>query len=197
MFGFFIGTACLIGLLITLAKGRHGCASYRGGWAYGGPQYFGGGGGACGGGGCGPWAGRGWHAGPEGRGFGGPGGFGLGRFWLRGLFEHLDTTPGQEKVIAAAVEDVRKAAAEIRGEAGRTRSDVAKAVKGESFDETRMGETFARHDQAMDSMRKAVVGAMAQVHAVLDEKQRLRFAELIESGPYFGGFGGPYRRHGM
>lgn len=188
MFGFVIGTACLFGLLVTLAKGRHGCASYRGGW--GGGHHFAGGG--CGS--YGPWAGQG---GGEGRGFGWRGGPGMGRFWLRGLFEHLDTTPGQEKVIMAAADEIRTAGAELRGEVRRTRSDVAQAVKGEAFDETRMGETFARHDQAMDTMRKAVVSAIAKVHAVLDERQRVRFAELIESGPYFGAFGGPYRRYGV
>lgn len=187
MFGFLIGTACLIGLIATLSRGRHGCGGYRGGWGYAGP--------GCHGGGWGSWRGPDFHGGDERSGF--RGGFWGNRFWLRRLFELLDTTPGQEKVIAAAVEEVQHAAAELRGEAGRTRSDVARAVKGEAFDETRIGETFARHDEALTAMRKAVVGAMAKVHAVLDERQRVRLAELIESGPYFGGFGGPYRRHAI
>ena len=48
------------------------------------------------GGGCGH---RGYH-----HGYGGYGGHGPGRsWWLRGLFSRLDTTPGQEKEIRAAM----------------------------------------------------------------------------------------------
>ena len=178
MCGFVIGTACLIGLLVTLARGRAGCGG--GAWAGGG-------------GGCGSWSGRGrwggWHGDGDHHRSG-------ERWFLRGLFERLDTSPGQEKVILEAVSEVRQAGAAARGEVNRTRADVAKAVRSASFDETLMGETFARHDSEMESMRKALVGAMAKIHAVLDEKQRERLAEIIESGrPFFGGFGGPYRRY--
>ena len=178
MCGFLIGTACLIGLLVTLARGRAGSC----GWG--------------GGGGCSSWSRRSrWSEGHEGGPYSDHGGGG-GRWFLRGLFERLDTSPGQEKVILDAVNEVRVAGASARGEINKTRGDVAKAVRAASFDETVIGETFARHDSEMEAMRKALVGAMAKIHAVLDEKQRERLAEIIESGrPFFGGFGGPYRRY--
>lgn len=178
MCGFFIGTACLIGLLVTLARGRAGCGGY-------------------GGGGCSSWAGRGHWA----EGSCGPAAYEHhhrgGRWLLRGLFERLDTSPGQEKVILEAVEEVQRAGAAARGEVSKTRQDAAKAVRSASFDEALLGEVFARHDSEIESMRKAVVGSMAKIHAVLDEKQRERLAEMIESGrPFFAGFG-PYRRRGV
>lgn len=175
MFGFFIGTACLIGLLVTLARGRAGSC----GW---------------GGGGCSSWSRRSrWE---EGHGDGPRYEHRGGRWFLRGLFERLDTSPGQEKVILDAVNEVREAGSSARGEVNKTRADVAKAVRAASFDETLIGETFARHDSEMEAMRKAIVGAMAKIHAVLDDKQREKLAEIIESGrPFFGGFGGPYRRY--
>lgn len=173
MCGFLIGSACLIGLIVTLARGR-------GGYGYGG--------------GCSSWGGRARWA--EGRGDGSWHARRGQRWFLRGLFERLDTSPGQEKVILAAIEEVRQAGEAARGELRRTRSDVAQAVRSESFDETRLGEAFGRHDTELESMRKAVTGAMAKVHAALDDKQREVLAEMIESGrPFFGGFG-PYRRHG-
>lgn len=179
MCGFLIGTACLIGLLVTLARGRGGSC----GW----------GGGGFGGGGCSSWSRHSRWADGGGSHHDHGGG---GRWFLRGLFERLDTSPGQEKVILDAVNEVRAAGAAARGEIGKTRGDVAKAVRAASFDETLIGETFARHDSEMEAMRKALVGAMAKIHAVLDEKQRERLAEIIESGrPFFGGFGGPYRRY--
>jgi len=173
MFGFLIGTACLIGLIKVL---RGGFRRGRGGWS----------GGSCGGGG---WRGRGgddsWsesrHGGWDDRG---------GPFWLRGLFQRLDTSPAQEKVIREAIDEMRRSAAELRDEARHTRGDVAKAVKSPSFDETVMGELFARHDTHLEKMRKDAVGAIAKVHVVLDDRQREKLAELIERGPFGGGRGG-------
>ena len=194
MFGFLIGTACLFGLIKVLRGGhRHG---FGGGCGYGG--------GGCGGG----WGyrGHGGHHGWDHGGFEDRGGYGErggwrdgGAFWLRALFQRLDTTPGQEKVIREAIDEVRRNAATLRDEGRATRIDVAKAVKSPSFDETVMGELFARHDTHLEKMRKDLVGAIAKVHAVLDDRQRDTLAQLIERGPFAGGFpggfqGGPFRR---
>jgi hypothetical protein len=51
------------------------------------------------------------------------------------------------------------------------------------------GELYARHDRAIEDLRKAFVGATAKIHDALDERQRARLADLIESGPRFGGGG--------
>lgn len=182
MLGFLIGTACLIGLVKVVRYGRHG--------------------GACGGRG---WHGHhGWHGGHGGwhghhrGGWGGWGARGGGGFWLRGLFERLDTTPGQEKVIKQAVDEVMAATSAARGELEATRRDVAAALRGGIVDETQMGELFARHDEKLREVRKAFVGALAKVNDALDEDQRKKLADLLERGlgGRFGGFaggGGPYR----
>jgi hypothetical protein len=204
MFGFVIGTVCLIGLIKVLrhghAWGHHGWGGW-GGFRGGGCGYGHGGYGRCGGG---------WHEGREERGGDfdvpyegrrgprGPFGFGFGGFgpraFLRGLFERLDTTPGQEKVILQAVDEVREAMHGARGEVGKTRAEVAQAFGREHFDAEVMGTVFSRHDDAIANVRKAFVGALSKVHEALDERQRKIFAELVESR--FGGglgFGGPYR----
>jgi len=171
MFGFLIGTACLIGLIKVLRGGGF----RRGGWS----------GGSCGGG-----RGReGWGESRHGGGWSDRG----GPFWLRGLFERLDTSPAQEKVIREAIEEARRSASELREEGRHTRADVAKAVKSPSFDETIMGELFARHDTHLEKMRKDAVGVIAKVHAVLDDRQREQLAEMIERGPFGGGRHGGYR----
>lgn len=184
MLGFIIGTACLFGLIKVLRHSRYGYGGYR----------------ACGGGGWGHrgggWGRHGWGRGGWGGGdFRERGGWGSGEpFFLRALFEQLDATPGQEKVIKSAIDEVREAARSVRGEAQGSRADVAKAVRSESFDEVLFGEMFHRHDVAMDTMRKAVMGAIAKVHAALDERQRARLATLIEEGPrafFRGGSNGP------
>lgn len=173
MFGFFFGTACLIGFVVTLARARR---------AYG---Y----------GGCGP--GR--------HGFGGRGGFGhhgwgdggrggwdedgprrsrRGSWFLRGLFEQLETTPGQERVIVDAVDELREAARKVRGEGRQTLEDVGKSMKSPVFDEALFGDLFSRHDIALEGLRKAFVGAAAKIHEALDERQRERFARLLSSGRF-------------
>ena len=156
MFGFIIGTACLIGLIRVLRGGRCGYGHGYGRW---GRPAFGGGcgggyGGPCGGGGCGYHGGGGWEhhdQGGWGGHHGGPyrersgehrGGWAWrrGGFFLRGLFEQLDTTPGQEKAIMEAVDEMRKTAFQHREELKKSRADIAKAMRSPSFDETVMGE---------------------------------------------------------
>jgi Spy/CpxP family protein refolding chaperone len=167
MIGFLIGTLCLVGLFKLLRGGP---------WRWGGR-------------GWGGWGRRRGRWGGEGR---DEGGWDGASYFLRGLYEQLDTTPGQEKVIREAADELRDNARKLKDEVRGSRTDVAQAVRSPSFDETRIGEVFAKHDTAIESMRKAAVGAVAKVHAVLDDKQRERLAELIESGP----FRGRHRRHG-
>src|SRR5215475_12529685 len=89
MFGFIIGTVCLIALLKVLRRG------YGYGWSHG----------------CGP-CGAGYDGSHHGR-FGG----GFGRRWmLRWLFERLETTPGQERVILQAIERLTENRAAIHEE---------------------------------------------------------------------------------
>ena len=173
MLGFLIGTACLIALIKVVRRGRHG----HGGWS----------GGSCGGGwgrhrhGDGHHHHRGW------------GGWRDDAFWLRGLFERLDTSPAQEKVIREAIDEMRRSTSDLRDEARATRDDVAKAVQSPSLDETVLGELFARHDTHLEKVRKDAVGALGKVHAVLDDRQRELLAQLIASGPFGGRRGGPFR----
>ena len=149
--------------------------------------------GRCGGGGgprFGRWGGGGhWHR-------GGGGGIG-GSWWLRAVFSKLDTTPGQEKEIRSALEDLRKTARESKESLGASREAVARAVRHESFDEIAIGEATVKVDAATGNMKQAFEAALRRIHAVLDPKQRERLAELLERGPrgFRGGWGGggPYR----
>lgn len=117
---------------------------------------------------------------------------GRGRWWLRGLFERLDTTPGQEKVIREAIEELRDAARGLKGEMRHGRDAVSDALRSPAVDETQLGELFARQDERITELRKTFVGALARIHDALDEDQRRRLADMIGSGRGFG-WGGPYR----
>lgn len=169
MIGFLIGTACLIGLAKVLRCRR---------FAHGG---------GCGG--C--HGGRGWYVHGSMR----PArGWGFGRGALvRHLFERLDTTPGQEKAIVAALEQLQTAMQKLRP-ASKGFSDLASALRAESFDEGSAAKFNVEAEQMFNSAKSAVIDALRKVHEVLDARQRGILADLIEqrAGGLFGGFR-PYR----
>jgi hypothetical protein len=107
-------------------------------------------------------------------------------YFLRYLSDRLDATPAQERAMAAAFEEFRGEARGLRDEVASSRKDVAAALRKPSFDEVLLGELYARHDTALEKLRKAFVGMMAKVHDALEEPQRERLAQIIERGP--GGF---------
>jgi len=153
MFGFIIGTACLIGLVAMIRRGRFGGRFGR-------------------------------H------------GFGR-RAMLNRLFHRLETSPSQEKMIVGAVEDVQQSVASLRPELESTRADLARILTDENFDAERLGAVFARHDDAVREVQRAVAGALGKVHGALDHNQRAQLAQLLEQrgfGPWGrGASGGPYR----
>lgn len=195
------GLGLLFGIIAFGALLKIGaCAFRRARWhAYGG-YGFGGGPGGCGEGGCGPrgrhrfgrgFGRHGWQGrdGDEERGEGGDRdprqGFGR-RFFLRFLFEKLDTTPGQEKVIAEAFEEIKEAVKNAKSEWAASRTRVADAMRGAEFDVEAVGDAWARHDSTFEAVRLKITTTMQRVHEVLDEHQRKILAELIEKGGPFG-----------
>lgn len=185
MFGFVLGTVCLVGLGMMHRRRRRAWARAYGcgyGQEYGHYGHYGHG--------HGPWGGGGWHE-PEGGGFAGPRGGGWarpgmgGRWWRGGVFammRRLQLTPDQQTVVREELEQLGASLREHRAEWSASRRDVAQAVRGESFDATVMGELFGRHDERLGEVRRAVMEALGKIHAVLDETQRERLAELIDRG---------------
>jgi uncharacterized membrane protein len=94
----------------------------------------------------------------------------------------LQLTPDQQTVVREELERLGTVIREHRQEWSQSRRDVAQAVRGESFDATTMGELFGRHDERLAEVRKAVMEALGKIHAVLDETQRQRLAELLDRG---------------
>ena len=128
---------------------------------------------------------RGFHRYGLGRGHGH--GYGWGpRAALNAMLARLDTAPGQEKVIVAAVEEFVDSARESGRKVRETRGDLASTVRGDRFDEERLSSVFGRHDMALTDARNAAIVALRKIHEALDERQRKLLADLVESGGYFG-----------
>lgn len=116
-----------------------------------------------------------WHHHGHHRGFG-------PRRALYGLFARLDAAPGQEKVIAAAVDEFVDRARASGRDVRDTRRVLADALRGEQLDEARIGEVFVRHDAALEQVRRAGVDAARKVHEALDERQRKILGDFVENG---------------
>ena len=161
MFGFLLGTACLVGLIWVVKGPRHPA--------------------------CGRWGSPHFRDHDERRSFG-------ARAFSRRLFERLDTTPGQERVLRAALDDLMDGLHAARRDLEDSRKDLARALRAEAFDAEAMGEVFARHDAALAALRRTAMDGLGRTHEVLDDKQRQRLADLIES-ERGRRWHGPYRTH--
>ena len=148
MFGFILGTVCLVALGVRFAKrrfghGGHGCHTEHGGGSHAWHGH------ACGG--EHRWGGH--HGSDEGRGgFGAGGGFSRGA--QRWLFRKLQTTPGQETVIGEAFAEVTRTADALRDEAKKTHEDVATAMRAEPFDQATLDSAFARQNVQIQEMQR-------------------------------------------
>ncbi len=181
MLGFLVGTICLFGLIRVLRGGR-GCGRgrRRGGCGRGERHE-------------GSWNRGdqgGWGEQREGERQGGGWRQGWRHGWLRWLYERLDTTPGQEKVLRAAIEELRESTEQARNDWREARKGVAAAVAAENFDEEAIRAAYARVDVAAQQLRDRFIEELRKVHEALDPDQRRQLADLI--GRQHRGFG-PYR----
>jgi hypothetical protein len=117
------------------------------------------------------------------------GGYGVGgkRYVIRAVLRHVQATPAQERVIAAAFADFLEEVKTLGGgEAKRSRQEIADALRRPTFDGVALGEQFARHDTLIEQGRKAFVGLFAKVHDALEDEQRARLGDLVQRGHRFG-----------
>jgi Spy/CpxP family protein refolding chaperone len=105
---------------------------------------------------------------------------------MRHVFERLETSPGQEKVILDAMDGVRTTGEKFRGELGNTRQEISRALRGEHFDAAALRELFAKHDALVAELRESAMAGLSQVHEALDDRQRRELSEWVEDAGRFG-----------
>ena len=130
------------------------------------------------------------------RGFQGRHRHGGGPGFLWHLFDRLDTSPGQEKEIRAAVREFREEAWGLRGQWGATRSAAVDAFGEDLFDEGPLDALFVEQDQKIAEVREALKKTLQRVHDALDDEQRAELASWLKRwGTGRGGRRGwgPYR----
>ncbi|CAN5716783.1 hypothetical protein BH11MYX1_BH11MYX1_22960 [soil metagenome] len=125
-----------------------------------------------------PWA-R-WHGGRHGRGM------------LYMMFARLDATPTQERAILHEVDNLKAKMRDSRATLRDSRGDLAAALRGSTLDDTALSTVLGRFDAATTETRAAVLEALRNIHAVLDDHQRDKLASMLDGG-WFKRGGSPYR----
>ena len=109
--------------------------------------------------------------------------FHRGRSFLYSAFERLDTTPGQEKAIVAALDDFRDSARAIKNRVKDSRGEIAEALRQDQFEPERVERLVARHGEELNQLASVGAKTLARIHEALDPEQRKRVARWLESGP--------------
>jgi uncharacterized membrane protein len=104
------------------------------------------------------------------------------------LADRVDATRAQEEVMHDAVRELIRELRSLEGEVKASREELGGAFGDERLDEERLGELFARHDELLGTARKAVVGALAKIHDVLEPDQRRQLSRWLRRRSF-----GPYR----
>ena len=114
------------------------------------------------------------------------------RFMMHRLLSEIDASPAQERAILAELEQLEQ---RVRG-AGElvrdSKAELAQVVGSSQLDEAALAAVTSRYDSATADVREAGVGALRAIHALLDDAQRTRLAELMDRKPWWRG-GGMYR----
>ncbi|MEO6775825.1 MAG: hypothetical protein ABI467_22890 [Kofleriaceae bacterium] len=155
-----------LGLLgfVAVRRARH----FHHGYAHGDPHGFGP-----------PW--QHWHGGHHGR---------------RGLYmvlSRLDCSPAQERAIIHEVDHLTSKLRDTRYGLKDARGDLAAALRGSVLDDAALGAVLGRVDAATGDARAAILDAIRNIHAVLDDNQREQLATLLDQGWWRRGGGSPYR----
>ncbi len=117
------------------------------------------------------------------------------RRWRRhldGLFERLDTSPGQEKEIRSAVEDFFEDVVPMRRAMRHSLKDqILEVLAEEELDEDTLRPRMMEHETRVASIRESLLTLITRIHTALDSEQRAqlrryvgRFSMPMSVGPY-------------
>jgi Spy/CpxP family protein refolding chaperone len=136
--------------------------------------------------GCGPGAcgGRGglrgrpeWFASPgdEGSGFG-------VRRPLRFLAHKLELNDEQVTQLATILSALKTERAQAEVDQRRRTAALASAFEGSEFDAAKVDAAEQEQARSAEQLRQSVKSALSQIHALLDDEQRKKFAYLLRTG---------------
>ncbi len=105
------------------------------------------------------------------------------RSWLfRSLFDRLDATPAQEKVLLEGAAALREHLAAAHAEWDAIRGELAALLGEDSLDRGRLESLLARPAEKLGAARARLADTVASFHAALEGAQRKRLADLVREG---------------
>ncbi|HXS16663.1 MAG TPA: hypothetical protein VN764_05725 [Polyangiaceae bacterium] len=117
-------------------------------------------------------------------------------YWgMRHVFRRLDTSPGQEKVIRNAIEEMRSLSSEWRTRAQGSRADLAQLIRGRAT-AAELSTWLGARLSEVNQVTPALAESLGKVHDVLDDRQREMLADLVERGRGFYGYRSGACHHG-
>ena len=125
-----------------------------------------------------PWA-R-WHGGAYGRGT------------LYRMLSRLDATPTQERAVLHEIGNLKAKLRDNRATLRDSRADLAAALRSTVLDDAALAGVLGRVDKATTETPAAILEALRNIHAVLDDHQREQLATMLDGG-WFERGGSPYR----
>lgn len=112
----------------------------------------------------------------------------LRRAGLRYALERLDTTPGQEKAIVAALDQLRDRGRELGADLAEVKKRAADAFRADRLDPSAFAALFDAHEARLGTLKAEVGRTAATIHEALAPEQRAKLASMLESRlhPTFG-----------
>ena len=101
---------------------------------------------------------------------------------LRFLAHKLELDDKQVEELAHVLSELKTERAQAAVDHRRTVAGFADAIAGEAFDEAKVGAVAADRVKSAERLRDALVKALGQIHKLLRQDQRARFAYLIRTG---------------
>jgi Spy/CpxP family protein refolding chaperone len=111
----------------------------------------------------------------------GGGGFGVRRP-LRFLAHKLELNDDQVARLAAILSALKTERAQSEVDARRRTASLAEAFEAASFDAAKVEAAAAEQAKSAQRLQAAVQVALSEMHALLDEAQRKKFAYLLRAG---------------
>jgi len=112
---------------------------------------------------------------------------------MHAALDRIDASPAQERAIIAEVEKLQERVHGAKRNLKDARGDLSAAVRSATLDDAALGAVLGRADATAVEARAAMIDALRNIHAVLDDRQRAQVADLLDSNG--GGWWrrGPYR----
>ena len=98
------------------------------------------------------------------------------------MASRLELEDEQVATLAGIVDALKTERAQAEVDTRRSTSAFAEALEGASFDAAAVAAAAKQRVDSSERVTKAVEKALADIHALLDEEQRKRFAYLLRTG---------------